>query len=161
MSRSDSRNDIAEAQLEYEHELEALKRQYRKMKNVKKSLKVETNNILRRQEREIEKMNMENEEMNALLNFSQSRYNKEFDKQNVKKLNQLLEKNIFVKETSVEGDQILGKLDKRIIATEEEVIKKKISNKKMPFLDPFAIQRRIRIMENRVYAANVKLVDLL
>ena len=49
-------------------------------------------------------------------------------------------------------------LDKRIIATKEEVLKKQLSCTKAQALDQFAIQRHIRIMENRVYTANMRLV---
>lgn len=159
ISRSESRNDVADAQLEYQQELEALERHYRKMKNEKKSYKVDTDNILRRQECEIEKLKKEHEDMEALLNVSLSRYNRDFDKGNVKKLNNLLGKDIVVQEASSEGKHALVTLDKRIDATKEKVLKKQISCKKAQTLDQFSVQRHIRIMENRVYTANMRFVD--
>ena len=149
---------MADVQLEYQQELEALERQYRKMKNEKKSYRVETDNILRRQECEIEKLAKEHQDIEALLNVSLSRYNKDFDKGNVKKLNNLREKDIFIQEAFCEGKYALVTLDKRIIATKEEVLKKQLSCTKAQALDQFAIQRHIRIMENRVYTANMRLV---
>jgi hypothetical protein len=157
VSRSESRNDVADVQLEYQQELEALERQYRKMKNEKKSYKVETDNILRRQEFEIEKLAKEHQDIEALLNVSVSRYNKDFDKGNVKKLNNLLEKDFVIQEASWEGKHALIMLDRRITGTKEEVLKKQISCGQP--LEQFAIQRHIRIMENRVYNSNMRSVD--
>ena len=156
VSGSESRNDVADVQLEYQQELEALERQYRKMKNEKKSYKVETDNILRRQECEIEKLAKEHEDIEALFNVSTSRYNKDYDRRNVKKLNKLLEKDHFIQDASWEGKYALITLDKRITATKEEALKKQISSKKAQTLDQFAVQRHIRILENRVYNANMR-----
>jgi hypothetical protein len=160
VSRSESRNDVADAQLECQQELEALERQYRKMKNEKKSYRVETDNILRRQECEIEKLAKEHENIEALLNVSVSRYNKDFDKGNVKKLNILLEKDTFIQQASFEGIHALVTIDKRITATKEEVLKKQLFCMNAQPLDQFAIQRHTRIMENRVYNANMRSVML-
>lgn len=156
VSASESRNDVADVQSEYQQELEALERQYRKMKNEKKSYKVETDNILRRQECEIEKLAKEHEDIEALFNVSTSRYNKDYDRRNVKKLNKLLEKDHFIHDASWEGKYALITLDKRITTTKEEALKKQISSKKAQTLDQFAVQRHIRILENRVYNANMR-----
>lgn len=165
VSRSESRHDVAEAQLEYQHELEQLQRQYRKMKNEKKSYKVETDNILRRQECEIEKLRKEHEDIEALLKVSLSRYNKDFDNGNVRKLNRLLVKDSIVQEVLEEDKSAMASLGNHITATKEEFFsrKKKMSSSyenDQPS-DQFAVQRQIRILENRVYNANIRFNNIL
>lgn len=165
VSGTESRHDVAEAQLELQQELEQLQRQYRKMKNEKKSYKVETDNILRRQESEIEKLCKEHTDIEALLNVSLSSYNRNFDYGNVKKLNKLLVKDIVVQEVMTEDKQTITSLDKRIACTKDEFLNRQKKNSSLDEnllpSDQFLVLRQIRILENRVYNANIRFNRLL
>ena len=160
VSRIESKPDVAEAQLEYQQELEQLQRQYRKMKCEKNNHKVESQNVLKRQECEIEQLQNEHREIEMLLKATLCRINVDFDKGNEEKLNELLVKDGDVNELLEEGKLAIASLDKRIATSKEELFNKKTKmdsscQSSLPF-GQFSIQRQIRILENRVYHANVK-----
>ena len=151
--RDEDKVDPIEAHLEAQIELSNLQRQYRCMRNDRRTYTEETENTARKQKMTIEALVKDNEELEAMILVARSRQNEVFDQGNVEKIVELLDREKQVqKEIKEEKDAVARVEDK--VSTMQETInsqcKKMGGSKDVYHKKHVANMKLTRVLENRL-----------
>lgn len=151
--RDEDKVDPVEAQLEAQMELSNLQRQYRCMRNDRRTYTEETENTVRKQKMAIEALVKDNEELEAMIQVATSRQNEVFDQGNVKKIAQLLDREIQVKEEIEREKEDVARVEDEVSAMREKInqeSKKLGGSKDINHEKHVANMKLTRVLENRL-----------
>lgn len=116
-------SEVSDADLEgfAESELEKLQRTYRIMEGDRQAYTLESQDLIRRQLAEIEKLQSERSELMKNLNLAESKCNRDKDKSNVSDLQRLLDEKDLCEEDIIKEKELHDKLDEEIKIWEKKV----------------------------------------
>ena len=162
--RDEDKVDPFETQLELEMELSNLQRQYRCMRNDRRTYTEETENTVRKQNKAIEVLLKDNEELEAMFLVARSRQNELFDRGNVKKIAELLDREKQVQEEIKQEKESIARVEDKV-ATMQEMInkqrKKMGGSKDVNHKKHVANMKLTRVLENRLEEMTKKFNDVL
>ncbi|KAL9964603.1 hypothetical protein ACROYT_G028265 [Oculina patagonica] len=151
--RDEDKVDPIEAQLEAQMELTNLQRQYRCMRNDRRTYTEETENTVRKQRMAIEALVKDNEELEAMIQVASSRQNELFDQGNVKKIAELLDREVQVQEETKQEIEAVARVEYEVSAMREKVNQKSKNmggSKDVNHEKHIANIKLTRVMENRL-----------
>ena len=151
--REEDKVDPLEAQLEAQMELSHLQRQYRCLRNDRRMYTDETENTLRKQKITIEALVKEKKELEAMMHVASSRQNEKFDRRNVEKLVELLEREAQAQEELKKEKEAIASVDEKVAAMREKINQqsKKMGGSKDVYQEKHVANMKLtRILENRL-----------
>ena len=151
--RDEDKVDPVEALLEAQMELSNLQRQYRCMRNDRRTYSEETENTVRKQKMAIEALVKDNEELEAMIQVATSRQNEVFDQGNVIKIAQLLDREVQVKEEIGREKEDVARVEDEVSAMREKINqegKKLGGSKDINHEKHVANMKLNRVLENRL-----------
>ena len=151
--RDEEKADPIEAQLEAQMELCSLQRQYRCMRNDRRTYTEETENTVRKQNKAIEVLLKDNEELEAMILVARSRQNEVFDQGNVRKIAELLDREKQVQEEIKQEKEFIVRVEDKVTAMREKInkqYKKMVGSKDVNHKKHVANMKLTRVLENRL-----------
>lgn len=151
--RDEDKVDPVEAQLEAQMELTHLQRQYRCMRNDKRTYTEQTENTVRKQKMAIEALVKDNEELEAMIQVARSRQNELLDQGNVKKIADLLDREVQVQEEIKEEKEAVARVEDEVAAMSETINQqcKKMGGSKDVYHEKHVANMKLtRVLENRL-----------
>ncbi|KAK3711744.1 hypothetical protein QZH41_007586 [Actinostola sp. cb2023] len=151
--REDDKVDPLEVQLEAQQELAALQRQYRCLRNDKRTYTTEAENIIRRQKAAIEVLLQEKKDLVTLSNVAGRLWNQCFDENNLNEINNLLDREQVIHEEIKKEKVLISEVDQAEKALEEKIIEQRKTmkgSKDVSHTKYVAIQKQIRVLKNRL-----------
>ena len=145
--------DPLEAEMEARIQLSNLHRQYRCMRNGKRTYTDETENTVRKQKKTIEALVKDNEELEAMIQVARSRQNEKFDQGNVEKLAELLDQEALVQEEIKKEKVEISRVEEQVSAMREKInqqCKKMGGSKDVYHKKHVANMKLSRVLENRL-----------
>lgn len=152
--RDEDKVDPMEALLEAQMELSNLQKQYRCMRNDRRTYTEETENTLRKQKMTIEALVKDNEDLEAMILVARSRQNELFDQGNVEKIVDLLEREKQVQEEIKQEKEAIARVEDKVSAMRETTNQqcKKIGGRKDVIYQKKHVTniKLTRVLENRL-----------
>lgn len=151
--RDEDKVDPGEALLEAQMELSILQRQYRCMRNDKRTYTEETENAVRKQKMVIEALVKDNKELEAMSQVAKSRQNELLDQENVKKIAELLDREVQVQEEIKEEKEAVARVEEEVAAMSKAInqqCKKMKGSKDIDHQKHIANIKLTRVLENRL-----------
>ena len=151
--RDEDKVDPLEAQMEAQMELSNLQRQYRCMRNDRRTYTDETENTVRKQRMAIEALVKDNEELEAMIQVASSQQNEKFDQGNVDKLAELLDREAQVQEEIKKEKEEIASVEEQVSAMREKInqqCKKMGGSKDVYHKKHVANMKLTRVLENRL-----------
>ncbi|KAJ7384302.1 hypothetical protein OS493_022940 [Desmophyllum pertusum] len=151
--RDEDKVDPIEAQLEAQMELSNLQRQYRCMRNDRRTYTEETENTVRKQKMAIEALAKDNQELEAMVLVARSRQNEVFDQGNVEKIVELLDREVQVQEEIKQEKEAVARVEDEVSAMSETInqqCKKMGGSKDVYHKKHVANMKLTRVLENRL-----------
>lgn len=141
-----------------QEDLAKLQRQFRVTEGSRKQQADQAQNILRKQHAMIEALQAENADLMKNLSLAGSRQNEQKDQQVTSKFEELKEKEAHYKKSHEEDKRSITELDRRIREMERKISKqrKEMGGVHMSQQQHIAVQKQIRVMENRLDKASVR-----
>ena len=151
--RDEDKVDPLEAQMEAQMELSNLQRQYRCMRNDRRTYTDETENTVRKQRMAIEALVKDNEELEAMIQVASSQQNEKFDQGNVDKLAELLDREAQVQEEIKKEKEEIASVEEQVSAMREKINQqcKRIGGSKDVYHKKHVANMKLtRVLENRL-----------
>lgn len=162
--RDEDKVDPIEAQLEAQMEMSNLRRQYRCMRNDRKTYTEETENTVRKQNKTIDALLKENEELEGMILVARSRQNEMFDQGNVEKIVELLDREKQVQEELKQEKDAIACVEKQVANMRETInkqCKKMGGGQDVNHKKHVANLKLTRVLENRLDEMTKKFNDVL
>lgn len=162
--RDEDKVDPIEAQLEAQMEMSNLRRQYRCMRNDRKTYTEETENTVRKQNKTIDALLKENEELEGMILVAGSRQNEMFDQGNVEKIVELLDREKQVQEELKQEKDAIACVEKQVANMRETInkqCKKMGGGQDVNHKKHVANLKLTRVLENRLDEMTKKFNDVL
>ena len=162
--RDEDKVDPIEAQLEAQMEMSNLQRQYRCMRNDRKTYTEETENTVRKQNKTIDALLKDNEELEAMILVAKSRQNEMCDQGNVEKIVELLDREKQVREEIKQEKDAVACVEERVANMRETINKqcKKMGGGKDVYHKKHVANIKLtRVLENRLDEMTKKFNDVL
>ena len=151
--RDEDKVDPVEVLLEAQMELSILQRQYRCMRNDKRTYTEETENTVRKQKMAIEALVKDNEELEAMIQVARSRQNELLDQGNVKEIAELLDREVLVQEEIKEEKEAVARVEDEVATMSETINQqcKKMGGSKDVYHQKLVADMKLtRVLENRL-----------
>ena len=151
--RDEDKVDPVEVLLEAQMELSILQRQYRCMRNDKRTYTEETENTVRKQKMAIEALVKDNEELEAMIQVARSRQNELLDQGNVKEIAELLDREVQVQEEIKEEKEAVARVEDEVATMSETINQqcKKMGGSKDVYHQKLVADMKLtRVLENRL-----------
>ena len=162
--RDEDKVDPIEAQLEAQMEMSNLQRQYRCMRNDRKTYTEETENTVRKQNKTIDALLKDNEELEAMILVAKSRQNEMCDQGNVEKIVELLDREKQVREEIKQEKDAVVCVEEQVANMRETINKqcKKMGGGKDVYHKKHVANIKLtRVLENRLDEMTKKFNDVL
>ena len=162
--RDEDKVDPIEAQLEAQMEMSNLQRQYRCMRNDRKTYTEETENTVRKQNKTIDALLKDNEELEAMILVAKSRQNEMSDQGNVEKIVELLDREKQVREEIKQEKDAVACVEEQVANMRETINKqcKKMGGGKDVYHKKHVANIKLtRVLENRLDEMTKKFNDVL